>query len=97
MRAAIPKEAFEPDTLKSLGYLSVSVVLTSICVWAGVAAMNAGVPTDSLFATPFWALYAVVTGTVGMGNWVLAHECGHGAFSKNRQVRRRSDERSEML
>jgi len=23
-----------------------------------------------------------VTGTVAMGLWVLAHECGHGAFSK---------------
>ncbi|GMH83656.1 hypothetical protein TrVE_jg11393 [Triparma verrucosa] len=86
VRAAIPREAFEPDTLKSLGYLSTSVVLTSICVYAGVAAMNAGVPTDSPLAVPFWALYAVVTGTVGMGNWVLAHECGHGAFSKNKKL-----------
>ena len=51
--------------------------------------MNAGVPTDSPLAVPFWALYAVVTGTVGMGNWVLAHECGHGAFSKNKKVRER--------
>lgn len=60
-----------------------------MCVYAGVAAMNAGVPTDSPLAVPFWALYAVVTGTVGMGNWVLAHECGHGAFSKNKKVRER--------
>ena len=30
---------------------------------------------------PLWIAYAVVTGTVAMGLWVLAHECGHGAFS----------------
>lgn len=86
VRAAIPRDAFETDTLKSLGYLSVSVILTSICVYAGVASMNAGVPTDSLLALPFWMFYAAVTGTVGMGNWVLAHECGHGAFSKNKSL-----------
>jgi fatty acid desaturase len=35
---------------------------------------------------PIWSLYSVVTGTVAMGLWVLAHECGHGAFSKNRAL-----------
>mmetsp|Transcript_6130 Transcript_6130/g.15576 ORF Transcript_6130/g.15576 Transcript_6130/m.15576 type:complete len:313 (+) Transcript_6130:579-1517(+) len=33
---------------------------------------------------PVWALYAAVTGTVATGCWVVAHECGHGAFSENR-------------
>jgi omega-6 fatty acid desaturase (delta-12 desaturase) len=28
----------------------------------------------------------VVTGTVAMGCWVLAHECGHGAFHPNRRL-----------
>ena len=88
VRAAIPREAFEPDTIKSLGYLSVSVVFTAVCAYAGIYAVQNGMPTDSLLSIPFWAVYAAVTGTVGMGNWVLAHECGHGAFSKNK-VRKR--------
>ena len=33
---------------------------------------------------PAWVLYAVVTGTLACGVWVIAHECGHGAFSKNK-------------
>ena len=37
-----------------------------------------------LLALPLWLVYAVVTGTVAMGLWVLAHECGHGAFSDDR-------------
>jgi omega-6 fatty acid desaturase (delta-12 desaturase) len=29
-------------------------------------------------------VYAIVTGTVATGVWVVAHECGHGAFSDNK-------------
>merc|ERR1719231_2060001 len=35
---------------------------------------------------PLWVLYAAVTGTVWTGMWVIAHECGHAAFSDNRFV-----------
>jgi omega-6 fatty acid desaturase (delta-12 desaturase) len=33
-----------------------------------------------------WALYAAVTGTVATGAWVVAHECGHDAFSDNKTL-----------
>ena len=33
---------------------------------------------------PVWLSYAAVTGTVATGCWVIAHECGHNAFSENR-------------
>jgi omega-6 fatty acid desaturase (delta-12 desaturase) len=35
-------------------------------------------------ALPLWIVYAIVTGTVATGVWVVAHECGHGAFSDNK-------------
>ncbi len=35
---------------------------------------------------PLWILYLVVTGTVATGLWVIAHECGHGAFSTNKTL-----------
>ena len=41
------------------------------------------IPLQAAFL-PLWLGYAAVTGTVAMGLWVLAHECGHGAFSDNR-------------
>lgn len=85
IRAVIPRDCFEPDTRTSLSYLSVSLIGTAACAAVGVAALSA-LPPTKLLALPFWAAYSVVTGTVAMGLWVLAHECGHGAFSKRRTL-----------
>ena len=35
---------------------------------------------------PLWLLYGVITGTIAMGCWVIAHECGHHAFHPNRRI-----------
>lgn len=35
---------------------------------------------------PAWIAYSVACGTAATGAWVVAHECGHGAFSNNRQL-----------
>ncbi|OUX23595.1 MAG: fatty acid desaturase, partial [Pelagibacteraceae bacterium TMED259] len=32
---------------------------------------------------PVWIGYAIVAGTAGTGCWVVAHECGHRAFTKH--------------
>ena len=40
----------------------------------------------SAAATPLWLLYGVITGTIAMGCWVIAHECGHHAFHPNRRI-----------
>jgi omega-6 fatty acid desaturase (delta-12 desaturase) len=40
----------------------------------------------SIWTLPIWAAYSAVTGTVAMGLWVLAHECGHGAFSTDKKL-----------
>jgi fatty acid desaturase len=40
----------------------------------------------TLAASPLWILYALITGTVAMGCWVIAHECGHNAFHPNRRL-----------
>jgi len=84
IKAVIPKECFEPDTVTSLGYLTVSLLGTALCTAAGVAMV--GTIGTSIFTLPIWTAYAAVTGTVAMGLWVLAHECGHGAFSKDRKL-----------
>jgi len=85
IRRVIPKECFESDTATSLGYLSVSVIGTAICTAIGINALSV-LPPDNILTLPFWTLYSAVTGTVAMGLWVLAHECGHGAFSKNKTI-----------
>ncbi len=85
VRKVIPADCFEPETAKSLGYLSVSVVGTALCTYFGVSALSVLDPANIL-TLPFWSAYSVVTGTVAMGLWVLAHECGHGAFSKDKKL-----------
>jgi len=85
IRNVIPKDCFEPETAKSLGYLSVSTVGTVLCTAFGLALNNA-IGTSSILTLPIWTAYSIVTGTVAMGLWVLAHECGHGAFSKDRKL-----------
>merc|ERR550537_135426 len=35
---------------------------------------------------PVWAAYWWVAGTIWTGAWVIAHECGHGAFSDNKVI-----------
>ena len=85
VRQVIPADCFEPDTTASLGYLAVSTVGTTLCTAFGIAALSVLNPANPL-TWPLWAGYSVVTGTVAMGLWVLAHECGHGAFSKNKKL-----------
>lgn len=85
LRAAVPDECFEVDTATSLGYLSVSVIGTALCTVAGLHMLPLLNPGNPL-TWPIWTVYSAVTGTVAMGLWVLAHECGHGAFSKNKAL-----------
>lgn len=84
IRAVIPEDCFEPETEKSLAYLGVSLAGTAACTAVGVNLL--GLIGTSWLTLPIWAAYSAVTGTVAMGLWVLAHECGHGAFSKNRAL-----------
>lgn len=85
VKRVIPADCFEPETAKSLGYLSVSLIGTALCTVLGVSALSVLDPAN-LLTLPFWLAYSVVTGTVAMGLWVLAHECGHGAFSKDKKL-----------
>ena len=78
VRAAIPDHCFERSTLRSFGYLLFSAAV----VGALVAGAIAFIPVSWAW-TPIWALYAIATGTAATGLWVIAHECGHGAFSKH--------------
>ena len=84
VKSVVPRECFQPDTLTSFGYLSVSAAATALCTAFGVQMDN--LIGTSLWTLPLWTSYAAVTGTVAMGLWVLAHECGHGAFSKNKKI-----------
>ena len=77
-QSVIPDHCFKPQTITSLAYL-----LQSIIIQAVVIAIGLTIPFTQRMI-PIWILYAFLSGTTAMGFWVIAHECGHGAFSKNR-------------
>jgi omega-6 fatty acid desaturase (delta-12 desaturase) len=80
--ANIPKQCFQKNTTLSMAYAALSVSMTILCLLFGYYL----IPMTWL-ALPLWMAYAAVTGTVVTGCWVVAHECGHGAFSDSVIVR----------
>ena len=80
VRDAMPKHCFTRQTNRSLFYLSRTVFIQIFVVLIGLY-----IPLTKGMI-PIWILYAILSGTTSMGLWVLAHECGHGAFSDNRKL-----------
>jgi fatty acid desaturase len=76
--AVIPAECFDRSLIKSSFYLFASLAMT---IGSGVLAYRFIPLTWSWL--PAWIAYAVVAGTAGTGCWVVAHECGHRAFTKH--------------
>ena len=76
----IPKHCFVKDTAKSLMYTAVSPSPS-----ASASPLSRTSPL-TLAYLPAWIAYAFVAGTASTGCWVVAHECGHGAFSDNRAI-----------
>lgn len=77
-QSVIPDKYFKPQTITSLGYLLQSFIIQAIVIAIGLT-----IPFSQRMI-PIWILYAFLSGTTAMGFWVIAHECGHGAFSKNK-------------
>ncbi len=78
--ACLPAESLRIDSAKAWASLALSLGLSLVAYGLGTQ-----IPLTPL-AAPLWLLYAVITGTVATGCWVLAHECGHGAFHPNRRL-----------
>ena len=77
-QSVIPDHCFNCDTRISMRYL-----LQSILIQAVVIAIGLRIPFTPQMI-PIWIIYSFISGTTAMGFWVIAHECGHGAFSKNK-------------
>ncbi len=78
--ACLPPELLKVNPIKAWGSLTMSLGLSLLAYGLGTK-----IPLQ-INAAPLWALYALITGTVATGCWVLAHECGHRAFHPNRRL-----------
>lgn len=84
IRDAIPKHCFDRNGLLGLGY----VFRDMACLASTFYLFHNFVTPETIPSTPvrfvLWGLYTFLQGLFGTGLWVLAHECGHGAFSPSK-------------
>lgn len=86
LRKAIPPHCFKRSAVRSLSYVARDMVQ-----WAVLVAVFNSFVTPEYISSPLirgglWFVYTVVAGWIGTGLWVLAHECGHGAFSDSQRL-----------
>lgn len=81
---SIPSECFDRSAVKGLSYVVRDLVLIGLF---GLTAYHAIplLPSPTLRFVA-WMVYGFVQGLVGTGVWVLAHECGHQAFSPSKRL-----------
>ena len=81
---AIPAHCFKPSVLRSLAYVVRDFFYTSILIY--VATTYIPLLPNAYLRFLAWAAYTTAQGFVFTGIWILAHECGHGAFSKSKKL-----------
>lgn len=81
---AIPKHCFRPSTIRGLGYVARDMFLLGGLAWITYT-YTPLLPSIAL-RTVAYTLYTVIAGMIMTGIWILAHECGHGAFSPSKRT-----------
>lgn len=84
IKAVIPAHCFKRSYVKSMGYVVRDLVTSAAFAYATSLVLSTDVPSDPVEFAGWalgWSFYAFWMGTINTGLWVLAHECGHGAFS----------------
>ena len=84
LRNAIPAHCFRPSLWISFAYLARDIVCIAALTYAALAYIPS-IEHKGLRITA-WMVYGFVQGLVCTGLWIIAHECGHGAFSLHRRV-----------
>jgi fatty acid desaturase len=89
VRAVIPKHCFERSILHGFVYIVRDMIIVATFATAAYLLLDPVMPsiTEDLVAFAIWFvgwnIYAFWQGTALTGLWVIAHECGHGAFSSS--------------
>ncbi len=85
LRNCIPKHCFERSVVRSFYYVIQDGIFAAALLYgAWQLPYNAEDMSASTYLA--WAAYAFAQGVVLTGWWVIAHECGHGAFSSSKLI-----------
>lgn len=79
LQAAIPPHCFKRSTTRSLLYTAVDLAIAGFFLYLATLIPSA----PSVLPYLLWPVYWYAQGAVLTGLWVIAHECGHRAFSDN--------------
>lgn len=83
IRDAIPAHCFVPSTARSMGYVVRDISMALALGWAAFTYIPS--MENNLYRNIAWISYGFLQGLVLTGVWILAHECGHGAFSVHKR------------
>jgi len=84
IKESIPKHCWERSTLRSFRYLAVDLAVSAALYYCALQIEALG--SSSPLVSYLWPVYWVLQGCVQTGIWVIAHECGHQAFSESQWV-----------
>ncbi|EOQ98848.1 hypothetical protein E3P92_03562 [Wallemia ichthyophaga] len=88
---AIPKECFQRSAIKSSRYVLQNVLLSGLLIKGSVyipylTQLSGGYYTSSVVSSALWSFFWFAQGLSFTGLWVLAHECGHYAYSNRKYI-----------
>lgn len=86
LRDAIPKHCFKRSALTGYSYIIRDIICLATTF---TLAYNFNTPEyvpSAVARGLIWAVYTFAQGLFGTGLWVIAHECGHGAFSESKTI-----------
>lgn len=81
IRDAIPKHCYKRSAVRGYGYILRDIVCLASTFYLFHNFVTPETVPSTIVRTVLWGLYTVLQGLFGTGLWVIAHECGHGAFS----------------
>ena len=82
LRAVIPSHCFQRSATKSLAWVARDLAIVAALFY--VAGLVDASMMPLAVRVIFWPAYWYFQGLTMTGVWVLAHECGHQAFSDSR-------------
>lgn len=79
LKRAIPAHCFERSLVTSFGYLVMDLTGIAVLFYLTNFFNHPSLPSFAPYI--LWPAYWLLQGYIMTGLWVVAHECGHGAFS----------------
>ena len=86
LRNAIPRHCFQRSASRSLGFVARDFIQWAALLYVCQTFITPRYIESTFVRGALWFAYTVVAGWIGTGLWVLAHECGHEAFSDSRKL-----------